>query len=829
VNAGLLVQASPEAALLVDVETLEILDANECAERLFGEQRARLCGSGVAALLAEEQAGGRTRTELIAELRADLAGRKVHRRECVAFSPTRGRFLAETCMVPLPGAGGRRTALISFLDVSRRRKAEAELRESEARYRTLFEAANDAIFLLRGDRFVDCNPKTFEMFGGSREEIIGVAPYALSPPRQPDGSESAAKALHYIGEALAGRPQRFEWRHRRLDGGWFDAEVSLNPVTIGGETLLQAIVRDITDRKRAEEAARVRRGFEQLVTGISARYVQAPAERLYEAIDQAVTQIAEFAGVDRSYVFLFSPDRSEVRCIAEWARPGMKRHGGRQAEPIPLRGHEWWRTRMESNEVIHLQSLEELPPGAEATRAIFQKMDARSVLHVPMFHGGKLLGFMGWSSVTRERLFSEGSIALLRVVAEITAAALDRRRRELELRKAKKAAEAANEAKSRFLANMSHELRTPLNGILGMARLLQDTRLTPAQAEMAETIEESAKALVRVVDDVLEYSRIETGTLELKREEFDLKELLEEVLNLVRPAAAEKGLRLSLRYARDLPRKMVGDPARIRRLVLHLADNAVKYTERGEVELRAERGGGPAGSEMVRLAVRDTGIGIPADKQRALFEKFTQLDASLGRRYGGTGLGLAITEGLVRLMGGSITVESQVGEGSTFLLTIPLETPPGRGEPDCPSPDDAAGPEAEPERRVSFPGKRALLVEDNPVNRKVGAGLLEKLGFAVDVAEDGETALEAVSRNRYDVVLMDCQMPGMDGLETTRRLRSMGGDAAGVPVVAMTALALEEDRARCFDAGMNDYVSKPIRVDELRAVLSRHLPRGGGK
>ncbi len=828
------VQASPEAALLVEVERFDILDANERAEWLFGMQREQLCSAGLPALLAEEQTEGRTRAEVLAELRAHLAGEKIHRRECIGLSPSRGRFVAETCVVPLPAAGGRRVALLSFTDISRRRRAEEKLRESEARYRTLFETANDAIFLLRGDRFVDCNPKTFEMFGGRREEIIGVSPYALSPPRQPDGAESAAKALGLIAAALSGKPQRFEWRHRRLDGSLFDTEVSLNPVTIGGEVLLQAIVRDVTERKRAEEARRVSGAFERLVTGVSARYVQTPAEGIYEAIGEAVAEIAEFADADRSYVFLFSADRDEIQCIAEWARPGMRRHGGLAAAPIPVKGHEWWRGCMERNEVVHVQTLDELPAEAGATRAAFQEMGARSVLHVPMFHGDKLLGFLGWSSVTRERIFSESSVALLRVVAEITAGALERRRRELELRAAKKAAEAASEAKNRFLANMSHEIRTPLNGILGMARLLLESGLTPVQSEMAETIEESAEALVRVIDDVLEYSRIQGGGLELECEEFDLREVLEEVLSILRPAARKKGLEIEFRYGRGLPASFRGDAGRIRRVMLHLAANAIEFTERGGVTIEAERSRALEGKTLVRLAVRDTGIGFPAEMQETLFDKFTQLDASLRRRHGGMGLGLAISDGLVRLMGGSIAVRSRPGQGSTFVVTLALEPVRGRGEGHgrprqrCPeeAPPAAAAPGV-PGRRPGgpFSGRRALLVEDNPVNRRVGAGLLEKLGLAVDVAENGRQALEAVARRRYDVVFMDCQMPGLDGLETTRRLRRMGGEAARVPVVAMTALALEEYRAGCFAAGMNDFLSKPIRLEELRAVLLRHISR----
>ncbi len=831
-NICLLIRSSPDAVLLVDAQSLEILDANQHAEALFEMRCEQLRRAGVAGLLAEEQGEGRSRAEVIAELRMRLGDDQLHQDEYVTCSPGRGRFFTETRIVPLPGGAGRRMALLSFVDVTARKRAEEKLRESEARYRTLFEAANDAIFLVKGDRFVDCNPKTLEMFGGSRSEIIGASPYALSPPEQPDGSKSDVKAMKYIEKALSGEPQRFEWRHRRLDGALFDTEVSLNPVTLGGEVLLQAIVRDITQRKQADEALRIGSVFERLVTSVSARYIQSPAERVYDAIEQALMEIGEFAGVDRSYVFVFLPEGDQVQCIAEWARPGVKRHGGFGAKPVSLKAHDWWRGCMERNEVIHVQTLGELPAEAEATRAAFEEMGARSVLHVPMFYGDRLIGFMGWSSVTEERKFSEGSIALLRVVAEITAGALERRRRELELREAKKAAEAANEAKSRFLANMSHEIRTPLNGILGMARLLRDAGLTPAQLDMAETIEESAQALIRVVDDILEFSRIDRGRIEFKHAPFDLRAVLEEALHLVQPAATKKDLRLELRYSGTLPRRFVGDMGRLRQVMLHLLGNAIKFTDRGSVALEVDEAYNWATRRMVRLSVRDTGIGIPVEKQRLLFEKFTQLDSSTSRRYGGTGLGLAISNGLVRLMGGRITVESQPGRGSTFTVTLPLEPVENEGaggegirremskagSPRRPAP---AGEDIRPDS--PFAGRRALLVEDNPVNRKVGAGLLAKLGFAVDVVNDGRQALETIAAKKYDVVMMDCQMPGMDGLEATRRLRAMGSEAAKTLVIAMTAYSLQEDRARCLAAGMDDYVSKPIRLEELKTVLSRHL------
>jgi PAS domain S-box-containing protein len=695
----------------------------------------------------------------------------------------------------------------SHSDISARKQDEADLRASEIRYRELFEQnpSPSLIYRIQDLQILDVNQAAIHHYGWSRDEFLAMTVSSIRAPGEAEDIEAELRQC-----SVSQRPSK-PLRRRRKNKSDIWVELSCHDIEAFGCAARLVMATDIT--AHVDAGHQIQQENQQMEALIGQRTAELQkSETTWRGLVEALPQFVWTTAADGAVDYMSS----------QWSKyagiPTSELLGYGWLETIHSADHPQVETAKRAAQAGESFEFEYRIRAKDRT---FRWFMARGSPLRPI-ENGPITQWLGTSTDIDDQKRSEE-----RLEAAIT-------ERTWALQEARDRAESAAQAKSEFLALMSHEIRTPMNGVIGMAHLLSDTPLTAVQHHYLDTIRSCGDSLLTIINDVLDFSKIDAGKMRIENVEFDLKTVLDESLELVASGAAAKNLALSLDVSGEVPFCLVGDAGRLRQILLNLLSNAVKFTAAGSISVFVSRQPAPEQLVMLRISVRDTGIGLSPEQQAKLFQPFTQGDSSTTRRFGGTGLGLSIAKRLAELMGGTVGVASHLGEGSIFWFDVCLMSGTGKqqravGAAGVSRAEDHAG------LQDLFAGRpfRVLLADDNITNQLVALAMLTKMGLRADAVADGAEALQALDAIPYSLVLMDVRMPNMDGLEATRRIRDaerLAPNSASLPeghrlpIIAMTASAMQGDREKCLEAGMNDYISKPVTPRALAEVLEKWLP-----
>ncbi len=805
-----LVHSIPDLIWLKDADGV-YLACNPQFENFFGASEAQIVG--------------KTDYDFVSTVQADFfrqhdkmamqAGQSTTNEEEVRFVSDGHKALLETIKTPIKDADGEVIGVLGIArDITGRKRSEMALKESKERFEEMANLLPQPIWEVdKNGKFTYTNKAGFEIFGYQPQELNrGINFIELIAP---EDRQRIKEKFELLKEGIEN--EDFEYKCLKKNGESFPVLIYSAPIKLNGDFFgLRGLALDISPLKDAQKNLSYFSALQDVLISISTQYINVPTEMMPDAISAALQEIGEFVFADRAYIFDYDFDKGFTNNTYEWCRAGIEPQIDNLQE-VPLEMIPQWTDNHIKGKPIYVPDVMALPEG-DGVREVLEPQQVQSLIAIPMMHEKKCMGFIGFDSVMEKHQYSEKEKKILEVFAQVVVNLQLRTSAMRELKEAKEKAEIAEKAQFNFLSTMSHEIRTPLNAVVGLSNILLMEKPEPRQLKNLNALKFSAQNLLNIINNILDFNKMVSGNITLEQIDFSIRELIQSLHFSLNGVAQDKNISLGYTIDEKIPEVIVGDSTRFMQIINNLVSNALKFTKKGGVDIIISEIKNNGKITRLRVSIKDTGIGIPIDKREDIFEEFKQSSSAINREYGGTGLGLPIVKKLLAAMDTEIVVESIEGGGSEFWFEIDFLI------------GDSKNKKTDKAEKVVFDdslkGLKILLVEDNKINQMVTRKFLDEWQCNTRIAENGQEAIDMLIKNPYDLILMDLQMPVMDGYTATRHIRLLKDESQSrIPIIALSASALGEIETRARNFGMNDFVTKPFEPAVLFSAIRKQSQR----